>query len=83
MNHIDITFDMETCATTANAAVMQVAAVAWNRAAKENPFFWCEIHTLATFNEHIDLRSCVVDQVVGQPNRQGQKSRHRRTGRTH
>ena len=61
MNHIDITFDMETCATTANAAVMQVAAVAWNRSAKENPFFWCEIHTLATFNEHIDLRSCVVD----------------------
>lgn len=67
MNHIDITFDMETCATTANAAVMQVAAVAWNRAAKENPFrSVCDCMTVAntdmeSFNEHIDLRTCVVD----------------------
>ena len=38
MNHIDITFDLETCATTANAAVMQVAAVAWDRYANDNPF---------------------------------------------
>ncbi len=75
MNHIDITFDMETCAITANAAVMQVAAVAWNRAAKENPFSVCDGSAVAdspvcgcttatdivSFNEHIDLRSCVVD----------------------
>lgn len=67
MNHIDITFDMETCATTANAAVMQVAAVAWDRSAKENPFrSVCDCMTVAntdmeSFNEHIDLRTCVVD----------------------
>lgn len=67
MNHIDITFDMETCATTANAAVMQVAAVAWNRSAKDNPFrSVCDCMTVAntdmeSFNEHIDLRTCVVD----------------------
>jgi hypothetical protein len=75
MNHIDITFDMETCATTANAAVMQVAAVAWNRSAKENPFSVGDGSAVAfdysgipdappniiSFNEHIDLRTCVVD----------------------
>ena len=64
MNHIDITFDMETCATTANAAVMQVAAVAWNRSAKENPFEIFDRNAPETrcgFNEHIDLRTCVVD----------------------
>lgn len=61
MNHIDITFDMETCATTANAAVMQVAAVAWDRSAKENPFSVCDGFAVVSFNEHIDLRSCVVD----------------------
>lgn len=59
MKHIDITFDLETCATTANAAVMQVAALVWDRQAKDNPF---ERYDLATsFNEHVDLRSCVVD----------------------
>lgn len=61
MDHIDITFDMETCATTANAAVMQVAAVAWNRSAKENPFSVGDGSAVASFNEHIDLRTCVVD----------------------
>ncbi len=65
MNHIDITFDMETCATTANAAVMQVAAVAWNRSAKENPFEIFDRNdpdgAMCGFNEHIDLRTCVVD----------------------
>ena len=65
MNHIDITFDMETCATTANAAVMQVAAVAWDRSAKENPFEIFDRNDpdweRCGFNEHIDLRTCVVD----------------------
>ena len=70
MNHIDITFDLETCATTANAAVMQVAAVAWDRTAKEDPFSVSEgsafanaseTPTFTSFNEHIDLRTCVVD----------------------
>ena len=65
MNHIDITLDMETCATTANAAVMQVAAVAWDRSAKENPFEIFDRNDpdgeRCGFNEHIDLRTCVVD----------------------
>lgn len=67
MNHIDITIDFETCATTANAAVMQVAAVAWDRTAKESPFsvqngeVTVDYPYYVSFNEHIDLRSCVVD----------------------
>ncbi len=67
MNHIDITFDLETCATTANAAVMQVAAVAWDRYANDNPFavqnggVTVEYPHCVSFNEHVDLRSCVVD----------------------
>lgn len=61
-NHIDITFDLETCAVTANAAVMQVAAVAWNRDAESNPFVSDGFPVGGfTFNEHIDLRTCVVD----------------------
>lgn len=56
--HIDITFDMETVATTANAAVMQVAAIAWDRDAASNPFL---LYDSFVFNEHVDLRSCVVD----------------------
>lgn len=67
MKHIDITFDLETCATTANAAVMQVAAVAWDRHAKDNPFavqnggVTVEYPHYVSFNEHVDLRTCVVD----------------------
>ena len=66
MNHIDITFDLETCATTANAAVMQVAAVAWDRYANDNPFAVQNGGVTVeyphyVFNEHVDLRSCVVD----------------------
>lgn len=59
MNYnIDITFDLETVATTANAAVMQVAAVVWDRDAASNPFL---LYDSFVFNEHVDLRSCVVD----------------------
>lgn len=65
-NHIDITFDLETCATTANAAVMQIAAVVWNRSAKENPFEIAVKGEKSDFIEEsfdacVDLRTCVVD----------------------
>jgi hypothetical protein len=63
MRHVDITFDLETCATTANAAVMQVAAVAWNRDAENDPFDFDNGLMVEDiiFNEHVDLRTCVVD----------------------
>ena len=31
MKELDITFDLETCSLSSNAAVMQIAAVAWVR----------------------------------------------------
>lgn len=62
MKHIDITFDLETCATTANAAVMQVAAVAWDRMGQTTPFIYdSNNHRQLIFNRHVDLRSCVMD----------------------
>lgn len=55
MKIIDITFDFETVARGADAAPMQLAAVAWDRESNgEHPF------TGDTFNTGIDLRSCVM-----------------------
>lgn len=55
MKHIDITFDFETVAVTANAAPMQLAAVAWDRTAVSHPRL-----IIDEFHMGIDLRSCVV-----------------------
>ena len=57
MNIIDVTIDFETCSLSANAAILQLAAVAWDRNASEKPFIDCKI---PSFNEHIDLASCVA-----------------------
>lgn len=59
MNHIDITFDFETCSVAPNAAPMQLAAVVWDRTAPyeaEHPF----LSDIDYFNIGIDLRTCVV-----------------------
>lgn len=57
MNIIDVTIDFETCSLSANAAILQLAAVAWDRNASEKPFMDDKI---SGFNEHIDLASCVA-----------------------
>ena len=54
MKYIDITIDFETCGLSANAAPMQIAAVAWDRDAES----W-EKARLKTFSQCIDLRSCI------------------------
>ncbi len=59
MNHIDITLDFEACGLAPTSAVMQLAAVAWNRDAKlsaGHPF-----PDDSTFNTGVDLRTCVVN----------------------
>lgn len=71
-NHLDLTIDFETCSLSADAAVMQVAAVPWIRDADEDPFMgWrlcaeepCDI---GTFVGNVDLRSCVVDGLDFDP----------------
>lgn len=57
MKHLDFTIDFETCSLSANAAVMQVAIVPWDRFSKDNPF----IDGWDMFVEYVDLRTCVVD----------------------
>lgn len=59
MEHIDITFDLETCSLAANAAVIQVAAVAWNRAELNSEKML--LSEVAPFEAKVDLRSCVMD----------------------
>ena len=59
LDHIDITFDLETCSLETNAAVIQIAAVAWVRGADIPTMLFP--NELPTFDAKIDLRSCVMD----------------------
>ena len=59
MRHLDFTIDFETCAMTANAAVMQVAMVPWLRDNDVDPF--CNEDEMQPFVGYVDLRTCVVD----------------------
>jgi len=59
MKLIDVTIDLETCGLSANAAVMQLAAVAWDRTAEDSQ---------AVINREsfelvvgVDLRTAVMD----------------------
>lgn len=68
---LDITVDLETLSLTPNAAILQIAAVAWRRDAEDTPFFlthWrdedgsehVKMTEHYTFDNVIDLRSCVA-----------------------
>ena len=56
---IDITVDLETCSLAPTAAVMSIAAVAWNRNGVQSPFFDEHDGRLKSpeFTEHVDLIS--------------------------
>lgn len=58
MKHLDITIDFETCAMTANAAVMQVAMAPWLRDNDADPFSFDDMDI---YEGCVDLRTCVVD----------------------
>lgn len=58
MKHLDITIDFETCAMTANAAVMQVAMVPWLRDNDADPFSFDDMDI---YEGCVDLRTCVMD----------------------
>ena len=62
---IDITFDLESLSLASNAAVLQVAAVAFNRHAEtaDNLF----PTNLPPFESNVDIRSCVADGFDFQP----------------
>lgn len=65
MKHLDFTIDFETCALTANAAVMQVAIVPWLRDADVDPFL--SKADAEPFVNYVDLRSCVVEGMDFDP----------------
>lgn len=77
MKHLDFTIDFETCALTANAAVMQVAIVPWRRDAQDDPFAVADDLGEVTEDEaarwpdpyeaYVDLRSCVVEGMDFDP----------------
>lgn len=52
MEHLDVTIDFETAGLSANAAVLQLGAVAWDRHATDNPFEIVDQdgHVINTFN---------------------------------
>lgn len=57
MGCIDITLDLETLSLSANAAILEIAAVAWDRKADIDPI----LPDYPPFISHVDLRSCVAD----------------------
>lgn len=58
MKLIDITIDLETCSTTPNAAIMQLAAVAWDRNHDTSATLFDD---MPMFNVGVDLRTAVMD----------------------
>lgn len=77
MKHLDFTIDFETCALSANAAVIQVAIVPWRRDAQDDPFAVADDLDEVTEGEsarrpdpyeaYVDLRSCVVEGMDFDP----------------
>lgn len=58
MKLIDITIDLETCSTTPNAAIMQLAAVAWDRNHDDSVTLFSNGSYM---NVGVDLRTAVMD----------------------
>ena len=65
MKHLDFTTDFETCALSADAAIMQVAVVPWLRDADVEPFL--SKADAEPFVNYVDLRSCVVEGMDFDP----------------
>ena len=56
---VDITFDFETLSLASNAAVLQLAAVVFNRYAVDDQELFPK--AIAPFEAKVDIRSCVAD----------------------
>ena len=64
MFHIDITIDIETCALTSHASILQVACVAWDRFAKdEKTLFGDTCHDLSE-TKHFQRNCNLNEQFV-------------------
>jgi len=56
MRHLDVTIDLETLALSTNAAIVQIAAIPWNRQDPTDPF----LSSVPNFEGYVDVRSCVM-----------------------
>ena len=65
MKHLDFTIDFETCALSADAAIMQLAVIPWLRDADMEPFL--NKADAEPFVNYVDLRSCVVEGMDFDP----------------
>lgn len=63
MKDVQITIDLETASLKPNAAIIQIAAVAWNANSKDlksRPTIYDKSKNPYIFNAYCDLRSCLV-----------------------
>lgn len=58
MKHLDITFDLETVSLSPTAAIMQIAAVAWNRFEEKSK---CLFDDADEISLGVDLRSAMME----------------------
>jgi len=65
LKHLDFTIDFETCALSADAAIMQVAVIPWLRDADMEPFL--SKTDTEPFMSYVDIRSCVVEGMDFDP----------------
>lgn len=64
MKSLNITIDLETASLKSNAAIMQIAAVAWDinaKTMKKRPTIYDSTGNPYVFNEYSDLRTCIVN----------------------
>jgi len=91
MKHLDFTIDFETCALSADAAIMQVAVIPWLRDAQDDPFVLDDTGEATEeaasawpdpYEAYVDLRSCVVEGMNFDPatidwwSRQSDEAKH-------
>lgn len=60
---IDIVIDFETLSLQPNAALLQLAAVPFDRTAADRKGMFCVNGGVGAFNEYIDLASCAVENL--------------------
>lgn len=64
MKHLDITFDLETASLSPTAAIMQIAAVAWNRFEEKSERLFDNVDEISL---GVDLRSAMMEGFDFEP----------------
>lgn len=70
MKSLNITIDLETASLKSNAAIIQIAAVAWDidaKTMKKQPILYDKNNNPFIFNSYSDLRTCIVNGLDFDP----------------